>query len=334
MDFLDLAVLNVNVQNNASFAKTSNKGYHFLQQWRNVTSYSNLEVLHSCPRKWQLNKQDAYRKALTQTGEGIQQNIDFAFGHAVGAGVQGFLLTKDADDALFQCFMAWRAVFDDELPKKNKSLWQAVNAVESFINLYKQSDLSDWELATFDNGRVRGVEIAYEIDCENGYKHYGHIDLVMRNTLTGKLAVFEIKTHGFRDFEEALYGNSAQGEGYAAILDALVPGLASYTVKYLAYSAPSEEWHHHDFAKSVRSKTEYLLDLVTDHSIIARYEQMEMFPRRGGSCMAYNRRCQYYNECTLAAPMDLPVLPADQSAEEVDFKFTLSQLVGAQKEQL
>lgn len=337
MDYLDLnsfSILDTSVPMPKSVSTlTAKKDYAFLQQHINATSYSQVELFHGCPRKYLLTKYEALEKVRLQYGEGIQENIDFAFGHAVGAGVQTFLLKKSLDAALLECSLAWRAGFDDALPNKKKSLWQALAAVDSFVAFYNTSDLVDWELFHFPDGTA-GVEVSYELDCENGFKHYGHIDLVMQNKITGRIGVFELKTHGFRAFEEAIYANSAQGPGYAVVLDALVPGLTSFDVKYLAYSAPSEQWDYHDFPTSVRSKTEYLVDLVTTHSLMQRYRDMASWPKRGKECFTFQRRCKFFNECNIIPRQELPVLQPEDSAETVNFKLTLSQVVAQQKENL
>ena len=333
LDLNDLDVLDTSIVGTQVATAVAKKNYAFLQQHINATSYSQVELFHGCPRKYFLAKHEAMEKVRLRTGEGIQENIDFAFGHAVGAGVQSFLLYRNLDDAIFECATAWRADFEDSLPKKKKSLWQAIAAVESFVTLYNSSDISDWELFTFPDGTV-GIEVSYELDCENGYKHYGHIDLVMKNKITGRIGVFELKTHGFQNFEESIYMNSAQGPGYAVVLDALIPGLSSFDVKYVAYSAPGEKWDYHDFPQNVRRKTDYLLDLVTTHSVMQRYQDMHMWPKRGGECYTFNRRCKFYGECDLLPKHELPRLQPEDHAEEVNFKLTLSQVVQQQKKEL
>ena len=91
---------------NLSFMETSNKGYQVLQSYRNVTSYSMLDVLHQCPRKFQLIK------ARAAAGGSGSNNVDFAFGHSVGSGIQAWLASRDMQSAIFNAMMAWRIGYD------------------------------------------------------------------------------------------------------------------------------------------------------------------------------------------------------------------------------
>lgn len=56
-------------------------------------SFSALTTLHSCPRKWQLNRLQSRRDAIGNL-EDDYSPVTFAFGHTVGAGVQ-LLLSED-----------------------------------------------------------------------------------------------------------------------------------------------------------------------------------------------------------------------------------------------
>lgn len=50
-------------------------------------SFSSLTTLHSCPRKWQLNRLQSRREPIKNL-EDDYSPVTFAFGHTVGAGVQ------------------------------------------------------------------------------------------------------------------------------------------------------------------------------------------------------------------------------------------------------
>lgn len=309
---------------------TTKTSYADLMKFKNVTTYSQLTVLHRCPRKFQLDKEEAFRKvSLNMCGEDIIENVDFAFGHAVGAGVQNFLTTGSMIEAQFACFMAWNIEFEAALERSKKTIWYASYAVEKFAAFYINSELEDWELAYAADGSP-GIEIAYELDTQNGFKHYGHIDLIMKHKRSGRIAIFECKTHGFKQAEEAIYGNSTQALGYSVALDTMFPGLTHYEVFYVCYSGPEEVWEVLPFGHTVSTKTEYLTDLVCDHSHIQQYQEQGMFPKRGESCYDFRRRCRYYGECNMVAGYDLPILPDGEKAEKVNYEFTLEKVIQIQ----
>lgn len=311
-------------------ALTAEKDYDALQAFPNTTSYSALQNLHACPRKFQLQKAKAARRT------GSLQNIDFAFGHAVGAGIQAWQVARLSmnagaalDVALLNAMLAWKAPFDACIEKKKKSLWEACHAVMLYPDFYEMTQ-GDWNVLVLPSGKP-AVELAISIDFENGYRHYMHIDCILHNSLSGKLAIQENKTHGFRSVEPAIYANSSQALSYAVAIDQLSED-TSFEVFYNCYSSPEREWELLPFSKSTAQKAEWLADLQLDHAAIATYRKMNFYPKRGESCFDFMRRCEFYGECNLTSTLpQVADLPADREAEEVDFAFTLSQILATQR---
>lgn len=307
-------------------AQTTDKDYRRIVAFDNVTSYSQLLDLHACPRYFQLAKAEAKQPKLEEEG---QSNLDFAFGHSVGAGIQTLFATRDLDAGLFAAFISWKAdYFADN--GKGKSLAHAQLAVEMFhsMDLY-----GDYELMVLPDG-TPGVELAFAIDMQNGHYHYGHIDLVLRNRLTGKIAVTELKTTGFKMVDEAMYANSSQALGYGVVVDAIAPGETEYEVIYHVYSCSEKEWHTLPFGKSLTDKASWLQDILLDHANMATYRKLNFFPKRGENCInKYRRRCKYFGICDLTSHAEsYTMLSPGESAENVNFKFTLSELIERQKE--
>lgn len=303
----------------SSIAKSvADKEYNQLMRYWNVTSYSMLEVLKRCPRLFQLSKAQAVANPLKPP------NVDFVFGHAVGAGVATWVATRDMDEALLQCMLAWKAPFELRLEKKRKSLWEACDAVMMFPDFW-DLQMSDWQVWTLPNGKP-AVETAVEIDFENGFKHYLHIDLILQNRHSGSLGIGECKTHGFAAAEPAIYANSEQGVGYGAALDMLAD-VTEYDVFYMCFSSPSAEWELLPFPKSVSQKAEYLAGVQLDHAAISTFREVGLYPKHGQSCFAFNRRCQFFGECNLTTGLpEAMTLAPEEHAEPTDFQFTLSQM--------
>lgn len=322
-----LAMLDgVDIQTSANtYGLTANKDYHELVRYRNVTSYSQLLDLHSCPRRFHLKKHYAGQVSL-------DDNIDFLFGHAVGAGVQSLWTGVSLDRALFNSAMAWNGPFDLSIPKKKKSIWAAAIAVEKFLPIMQES-MEDWELmwVDVDGTKKPGIEIAFSLDCNNGYKHYGHIDVILRNRINGEVAVIELKTTGMKYAEEAVYANSSQALGYSVILDTLFPGLSSYEVFHFIYSSTDREWTAMPFTKTISHKAEWLKDTLLDHAMLDTYHRMGFYPKRGESCYDYFRRCEFFGTCNLVPDKQLEELPEGADAETVDYHLNLRDIIAAQQ---
>lgn len=310
-----------------SYKLTSEKDYHLLKRYENVTSYSILQEMHSCPRKLQLAR---YYAGRNREGDAVE-NIDFAFGHAVGAGVQSLFQQGRLDKALFNSFLAWNINFDARIQKKKKSIWEAAIAVEKFLPIINET-LTEWELVWI--GDKAGIELSFSIDCNNGYKHYGHIDVVLRNKLTRHVAVIELKTTGLQYAEEAVYANSSQAIGYSVVLDTIFPGISSYEVFHFIYSSTDREWTAMPFTKTISQRAEWIKDLLLDHAMLEKYKELAFYPKRGESCYSYFRRCEFFGSCNITPDEELPTLGMNEAAEMVDFELNLSDIVKAQQARL
>lgn len=313
--------------------KTTKKDYRAAYIYVNVTSYSQRnDSLHDCPRKYQILKQPAVTSGFDIT------NVDFIFGHSVGAGIQTYLATRSRDAALFSAFLAWTTDLDyetEQSKKKGKSSWLAFIAVEKFIYWWELEMANEWEIAEF-NGK-KATELTFIIDCENGYYHAGHIDVILRHRRTGRYLVLEIKTTAIRNVDEAQYGNSEQPLGYSLVLDTIVKDLNatnSFEVLYLIYSSTQRALISLPFTKNRSERIEWVQDLLLDHASISTYRKIGFFPKRGKACWTFSHRCAFYGMCDLApykrtdnfkvfdrSRMELP--------EPVDFEFKLADITRA-----
>lgn len=294
-------------------------------RYQNVTSYSQLSLLHACPREYQLSMHRAMEEGAREI---TIPNLDFCFGHAVGAGAQNWLLTKDLDIAGFNACMSWRADLSDRKDKAKKSLWEALIAVDKFADWWAIIG-DEWDLLILPNGKP-AIELAFSLHARNNFKHYGHIDIVLTNKYTGRMAVLELKTTGM-GLEEALYANSNQATGYSIMLDAIFPGITEYEVLYAVYLVRDREWHMMPFSKTALQKAEVIKDMLLDHSVLDTYETIGFYPKRGESCFRFNRRCKFFGECNLVPSDPLPKLEAEREAEAVDYVVDLEQVIRSQQ---
>jgi len=337
----DLAeILSSNVGTAAKNAAGVRKdSYRDLVAFGNVTSYSMQQLLHTCPRLFQLQKLEA---AMHQESIGDyleEDNVDFAFGHAVGAGVATFDETRDLEKAIWAAFLAWDIDLFAEKernpgrPAPNKSFHHAIWALKVYQTFfYEETDLADYKV-------VRN-EATIAVDFENGHFYVGHIDTLLQKEVTGLYKVKENKTTVYSTVQPALYSNSDQALSYALVIDAL--GAAEYEVLYTVYSTSEMRWMAFEFSKDSLQKAEWLQDQTFTHSNIDLYEDKNFFPKRGSSCIQFGKTCKFYESCDYDSERvygrkysDLRRLQSFDELElieHIDYKFTWSEIINRQKE--
>jgi len=183
-------------------------------------SYSRRGTLHACPRKFQLEN-------IYNLGVG-EDNVHFAFGHAVAAGVQSLIEHPgNINRALLHCFTHWSLGIYENLDIKKKSLWYAVRAVQQFhkdMLMGKSAILKQLEIAKFTDkeGNIKpAIELTFNIVCHDGYNYEGHVDLILYNPVTKTYLILELKTTGFNNINETMFKNSSQTIEYSVILDSI-----------------------------------------------------------------------------------------------------------------
>lgn len=292
-------------------------------------SHSSRTTLHKCPRKYQL-----YRLNSKDSGEeDREQGVTFAYGSAVGVGIQSTLENKTEDQIILDTFLAWDVDLLDENQRQKKSFWLAVFAVQRFMQLREEGYLADYELVYY-NGKP-AVELSFRITLPGGYTYRGYVDGVLRNTKTGEILVLECKTSSGNP-NSAQYKNSGQALGYSVILDKLFPELSAYEVLYLVYGTKQLEYTEFYFEKSLLLRALWLQELLIDTQHIELYEHYQTYPMHGESCYDFFRECEYLGLCTLST--DKLVKPLTQqyldklAAEEYMFEVDFDELVRNQIE--
>lgn len=324
-------------------ANTADKAYRKLTSHSNVTSYSLLSNLHKCPRLFELEKLQANSEVLVIDGE---VNLDFAYGHAVGAGIQTYAATGNLMAAQFAGFLAWRAPWDAEKFDKRgnstgKSLHHAMFAIEKFSYFWEQ-ELSEWEVLKIDG--VNATELAFAVDFQQTpipFYHFGHIDTILRHKTRNVLAVWEGKTTGLENVDEATYANSSQALGYGVVVDRIAQLIGAdgteYEVFYIVYSSKSREFKLLPFGKTRTQRAEWLQDVLLDHSALATYQRIGFYPKRGESCInQWGRKCHWFGQCQMSNELLFPgVSPSElgdiNGVEALDYTFKLSELIQSQK---
>lgn len=293
-------------------------------------SYSSLLTLHSCPRKFELDR----KQSIRESSESESETITFSYGQIVGLGIQLSLEGKSESEIVWQMFLGWKPDLFSENPKQNKSFAAAVYAVQKFQAMCVSGYLEGYSLVYYDGKPA--CELSFLISLPNEFKYRGFVDAVLQHDETGEVIVLECKTSSATTLNPATYKNSAQAIGYSIVLDAIFPTLSSYRVLYLIYSTKSLSYDQLEFTKSYVQRARWIRELVLDCDSLLTYISGDLFPMRGESCFTYFRECQYMGLCQmdtdrLTTP---PTLTQLEQIEETNSKYqiqiTLDHLIQSQ----
>jgi hypothetical protein len=293
-------------------------------------SYSSILTFHTCPRKFQLYRLNAEVEQV----EDIPGSVTFAYGHAVGSGIQHILTGKSLQETLWLMYLGWDIDLLAENTKQNKSFWGAVVAIQQFHSMFENGYLEGYELVHYQGKPA--TELSFVIHLPDGFKYRGFVDAVLQHNVTREVLVLECKTTNAATVNPAQYKNSAQAIGYSIVLDALFPTLSAYKVLYLVYQTKSESYVQLPFDKSYYSRALWIRELLLEIEVIKLYEAAEIYPMRGESCYTYFRECEYLQTCTLSTErLTSPLSPGeqlklDQQLEQFQIHIGIEQLIEAQ----
>lgn len=322
-----------------------------------LLSYSSLLTLHSCPRKFQLQKLNSTLSPESKSNDPespfyTEQELTFSFGHMVGEAVQLLLVNKSLSieetlhSLLWKFFINYKIDLLYEDTKRKKSFFHAVKAITLFANMLKEGFLSEYEVLQIPKSpenpeeQIPATEFGFKISFPKNYFYRGAIDCILRNSVTGEILILEIKTSSLA-LNSALYKNSAQALGYSLILDSLFPTLSSYAVKYLVFNTKEGEYNQLDFTKSLLQRALWLQDILLDIEFLESCKRNNHYPMRGESCFSFFRECPYLGVCTLSvehlvsplSPDDLLALTEKESDENYLFNISFEEVVRKQLEQ-
>ena len=287
-------------------------------------SYSSELDLHACPRYFQLSKLQAPKQG------DFSSNVTFAYGQAVGEGIQEYLIHKNLDKALWVMYTKWEVGLFDENEKQAKSFFHAVAALMQFDGLCKDGLLSEYEVVWF-NGKP-AAELSFRIHFPNS-TYRGFIDLVLRHVITGELLILELKTSSANYINHYQYKNSAQAIGYSVILDKIAPGTTAYSVLYLVQLTKLGKYEVFEFPKTYHQRSLWVKDRIWDEGIIMNlikfYGNYGVWPTHGESCTRFGKTCEYMDSCHLQTEHLMAPLRENMLTEETvyDFEFTVEELL-------
>lgn len=279
-------------------------------------SDSALSTLVTCERMFQLDR-------LLVTEVEKEDTDHTVFGKGFGAGIATYLVTGDADMALYQ---AWLAYYPEiETDKKNQAKCFAA-LLESFPKL--DLLLTEYEVVSFNDKPA--VELSFRINISEHYYFVGYVDVVLKQKTTGMHFIVEIKTTGLALLDiDPLYKNSGQALGYSIALDQIVgKDQSAYGVLYLVAQLGrgfDSKFHVLPYNKTLLDRLNWFLTLGQDIARLNTMREINVYPMRGKSCLQFMRPCKYFGVCGLKSFDEPKVIPQDTI--QYDFVYELDDLV-------
>lgn len=323
----------------AKVKKNKARRYFYLMRGINIYSHSTSEKFITCERKFRCAKLTQNQAILIDPVVTLEGNIDFAFGRAIEAGVQSALLGNSKPKIFWDMFQAWDIHLMQQHPKNfAKTFTDACIAIDQFIYIRKEF-MEGWEIAMFKGKPA--IELAMLLNLENGYYYVGHADIILYHPTLKKYRVMEIKTTGIKAIDPALYQNSGQGTGYSIFLDQIavdMESIATFEIQYVVFPIHLGYWLKYEFTKSRSARADWLNTLLLDIQRINNYRTINFWPKRGGSCYEWNRRCEFIDSCDLddasfnESGQFAIVTEEELGKHEFDFRFKLSDILKTQKE--
>ena len=264
-------------------------------------SHSSRGSLSSCPRKLEFRKMYASsRRDETQaTGSGKAMHEAF----------QSWIVDKDVDKGLWQLISNY--------PIQYQKTPMDANSLEGCIGTYLHSVKSDlfneWEIAYVvkpDGEKVPAVEVPFNLRMQVDFfntgrlvwvNYIGYIDLVMYNRIEDRYAVWDIKTTTKDGDFVTQFNFDEQCLPYGLVLQKLL-GLdyaRGYEVGYWVTKLHAVEPYEKllTFTKDGAGVAEWLRGYLLDIYMLQTYHKLGFFPRHGGNCSSWNRRCQFFDLC-------------------------------------
>lgn len=278
-------------------------------------SHSSLQLLNTCERKFQLEKLLGAPREI--------ESPHFSFGHAFGAGVATYMVTQDKDRAIYECWRNYWPIAENDSKTQTRAIACLMNAFMKLDNL-----LSEYEVPDFKGKPA--VELSFKLNINKDVYFVGHIDVVLRNMITGKYMVMEVKSTGLQLLDiEALYKNSGQALGYSIALDEISGReLTEYGVIYCVTQLGKnfqQTTHILPFHKTLVDRLNWFVTLGLDVQRIEEMQKINIFPKRGDSCVKYNKPCFHYGICDLhSADVEAP---EEKDDIEYTFEYDLDTLI-------
>lgn len=281
-------------------------------------SHSALDTLHTCERKFQLERllvSDYEKRDYPAT----------VLGKAYGAGCQSYLAYQDKDRAIFDLYMAYYPVEEDNKRTEEVAVSLLLAAIPTMDNI-----LLDWEVLIY-NGKP-AIELSFRLDISGQYYFVGYIDVVLRNRWNYRCAVLDVKSTALNLHDlSPLYQNSGQLLGYSIAIDALVgEDQSEYDVLYLVGQLSTDTGFNPSikfltFPKTLQDRLNWLISVSLDVEHLENMMDSNVFPLRGSNCLQYMKPCPHLGTCNLHGLDEYK--KQEEDTVEYDFVYHLDDVI-------
>ncbi|WCD44291.1 hypothetical protein Tiera_035 [Polaromonas phage Tiera] len=275
-----------------------------------------MDLLLTCERKFQLEK-------LLVTDVEREETEHTVFGKAFGTGIQTYLVTQDADRALYEAWLAYFPVIETD--KKNQ-----IGMMRALLAAFPKLDtlLEEYEIVYFNNKPA--IELSFRINISEHFYFVGYFDAVLRHKVTKVCFVFEAKSTGLLLLDlDPVYKNSGQGLVYSIALDSIVgKEQSSYGVMYFIAQMKKDgevAIHVKPYNKTLLDRLNWFITLAQDVQRLDVMREMNVYPMRGKSCLNFNRPCKHFGTCGFKSQDVLK--EREEDVIEYDFVYELEDLV-------
>jgi len=265
-------------------------------------SYSSLNLLDSCARKFEFNKLFPRRARDYDT---------FAadVGTALHRGYQTWLMTHDADKAIWAMMEVYPYEAEWNQEKDDRSLQAAVVTLEEMIESEPMKEWTVAEIKRPDGQIVPAIEVPFELRLKGitlpdgrGIAFTGFVDAFLRNLMMESLyRTLDIKTHrNYLKDLTAKFKYDTQQTPYGIVLEHIQNRpVTEFEVMYLSCFVDLAEprVEPYTYERSESDIQEWLLNTVLKCQRIQRFAEMDYFPRTDGGCVTFNKPCFFLDIC-------------------------------------
>lgn len=281
-------------------------------------SHSALDVLHTCERKFQLDR-------LLVGSPDKQDWPSTVFGKAFGAGVASYLAYQDIDKAIFACYMAYHPVLEDDKRSETIAINMLLAAIPQLDNL-----LLEWEVLAVKDKPA--IELSFRLGIDHKFYFVGYIDLVLKNIWNGRSAILEVKTTALALHDlSPLYQNSGQALGYSIVLDKILgEDQSEYDVLYLVGQLGAGNGYQpkvslQTYPKTLQDRLSWFITLGMDVERLHYMLDNNVFPLRGSNCLQYMKPCAHLGTCNLHGFDEYK--PEEEDTIVYDFNYEINEVI-------
>lgn len=276
-------------------------------------SYSSLNLLDTCMRKFEFNK--LYPRRARDPDQ-FAADVGSALHH----GYQHYLTHGDEDAATWQLMLDYPYIGEFSQRTDDRSLEACISTLDEMMHYGK---MEEWELMTIkrpptdeeresglDGVIVPAIEVPFELRLKGidlpdgrGIAFTGFMDAAMRHRVTDRVRTMDIKTNR-RTMEDATpkYKFDGQQIPYGIVLEHIVGNRVEefevlYLDCYVDLVAPRVQLY--PFRKDSSDIQDWLINTVLAAQRIQRSMEMDYFPRTNGGCMSWNRPCYFLDICEI-----------------------------------